>query len=358
MMANGRSRALALVVAGLFLLAACGGDSETVAEVIPEATAGVQQDGEASIDAEEVAAAEQRAAEEAAAQQRAAEEAAAEQEAAAQLEAAKAYGRTGPIRELPGLVEWADLDLQPFLVETLNMPADIPIPDGIAPTWVAVTQNFSAEDGSSSMSFNGRFSTELSVDEFQTGVSALFDSATFTAEEPQVDDEEATTRLQFMTEDETSSFWSISMTYQEATADNEAEVSIGTSSNHVEGRTDLVVNEVLFPWMGELEVDPTWSRWFAATDFGHLAGQGRLDIRWNSPAGSFEDVAAFIAAPTWTGFTPGEQEFDDSPWPTYETDVTREDGFTGRYTVNETDPEDESSISLIGTTDLTGTESN
>lgn len=266
-------------------------------------------------------------------------------------EAARAVGRTGPIRELPGLAQWADLDLHPFLVEVLNMPPETPIPDGLVVTYADVRQDFRDEGASSSLSFSGSFLPTFERDAFRTMIPEMMDAAIWTATAVDEDLENNSTRLEFQTEDPASPYRTVWFKFEDADTSSQAKFSMGANGVVVEGRSELIVNETLYPWMGEIDADPTWTRWFASVNLGRLDGKSELDVRWNGPIGTFLEASATYAAPTGGGLVPGAQEYSDSVWPSNDTPVTREGGFEGTYGFNETDPEREISISLIGRTD-------
>lgn len=267
-------------------------------------------------------------------------------------EAARAIGRTGPIRELPGLAQWADLDLHPFLVEVLNMPPETPIPDGLVVTYADVRQDFRDDGASSSVSFSGSFLPTFERDVFRTMIPEMMDAAIWTQTAVDEDLENNSTRLEFTTEDPASPYRLVWFKFEDADTSSQAKFSMGANGVVVEGRSELIINETLYPWMGEIDADPTWTRWFASVNLGRLEGKSELDVRWNGPIGSFLEASATYAAPTGGGLIPGAQEYDDAIWPRNETPVTRADGFEGDLTFNESDAEREISISLIGRNDL------
>ena len=137
------------------------------------------------------------------------------------------------------------------------------------------------------------------------------------------------------------------MEYTNEDAENQAELYIYASGDDVRGG-ELMVNEALFPWVDEIVVDPAMINDFVTYDIGRLDGKAELDRRWNGPVTDFERLSDFYRTPTGAGFiADGEMEYDDNIWPSNEVDIVREDGFDGKITVNQTDPERDVSI-LIG----------
>ncbi len=262
-------------------------------------------------------------------------------------EAARAFGRTGPIRELAGLAAYADMDLHPFLVEVMNMPPETPIPDGVAVTYVDLRQYF--EPDASSLTFSANFLPSFEREAFKTMIPEMLAGTTWVATGVDEDLENASTLLEYETEDPASPYRYISFKFEDATAERQAKLSIFTRGNDIYG-PELLVNQVLFPWMGDLEVDPSMVDNFTSVNIGRLTDKAELDRRWDGPVESFASLSAFYANPTFADFTPGVQEYDDSVWPSNEVEVTRADGFEGDIDVYQTDPEREVGIIISGRT--------
>ncbi len=263
-------------------------------------------------------------------------------------EEGRRIGRTGPIRELPGLSQWADLDLKPFLMEVMLFPEEVPIPDNAILTWVSVRQQFTDEGSSSRDDINARFQPLFSMDEFKTLMSTLSSDSGWTAAGVDEDLEEHSIRLEFTNDGSSSSLTELFVTYTDGDTSEQAELSLFASGDFVVGRTEVVVNEALFPWVNEIVVDPAMVNYFVTYDIGRLTGKAELDRRWEAPSTDFERLSDFYRAPTGAGFVAdSEMEYEETVWPWNEIQIVREDGFDGDITVSQSDPEDEVSV-LIG----------
>lgn len=263
-------------------------------------------------------------------------------------EEARMVGRTGPIRELPGLSQWADLDLKPFLVEVMLFPEEIPVPDNAILTWVSSTQRFRDEGQSSWSELNATFQPLFSMEEFKTFMPTLLSDSGWTASGVDEDLEDHSIRLEFTSENSSSDFNEIFFTYTDGDTSNQADLRMYASGDIEAGRSELVVNEALFPWVNDIVVDPAMVNDFVTYDIGRLTGKSELDRRWTAPVTDFERLSDFYRDPTGDVFiASGEMEYSDSIWPSNEIDVIRGDGYDGSIQVSQTDPERDVSV-LIG----------
>lgn len=258
-------------------------------------------------------------------------------------------GRTGPIRELPGLSEWADLDLHEFVVEVMMFPEEIPVPDNLVATWLTTSQTFTAEGDESRVVVSATFQPMLSVEEFGTDVSESAAENGFTLLEKEDDLENNRVRWDFLHEDPDAAVNSFFYMYTAADSSNQAEVYMQSVGNYVGGTGELMVNEALFPWVSEVAMEATMSNDSVAYSLGRLEGIAEVDRRWKAPSTEFDSLSSFVSAPASAGLSAAsEQEYSETVWPSNRIDIAREDGFDGEFVVNLTDPEADVTVLLVG----------
>lgn len=258
-------------------------------------------------------------------------------------------GRTGPIRDLPSLDQWADLDLKPFLMEVMLFPEEVAIPDNAILTWVSATQRFSNEGASSQSQIFATFQPLFTMEEFESLMPPLLADAGWTASGVNEDLDIGSLNLEFTNEDPSASVNSIYYTYTDGDTSKQASLIMGAFGDDMDDSSGLVVNEILFPWVDEIVVDPSMVNDFVTYSIGRLEGKAELDRRWTAPVTDFDRLSDFFRAPTGAGFVAeGEMEYSNSIWPTNEIDIVRDDGYEGSIKVSQTDPERDVSILVIG----------
>ncbi len=264
-------------------------------------------------------------------------------------EEGRRVGRTGPIRELLSLAQWADLDLKPFLVEVMLFPEEVAVPDNAILTWVSVKQQFADEGTSSRFNIDATFQPLFTMEEFKALIPALFEGNGWTASGIDENLEDHTVRLEFTMEDAASPLTDAYIIYTDGDTSNQADLQMSAYGDYSDARSAVIVNETLFPWVGEIVVDPAMVDDFVTYSIGRLEGKAELDRRWTAPVTDFDRLSDFYRVPTGAGFlAEGEMEYSDSVWPTNEIDVTRDDGYEGSIKVSQTDPERDVSILVIG----------
>lgn len=264
-------------------------------------------------------------------------------------EAARLVGRTGPVREMPVFAPWADADLGPFLAEVMLFPPQIPVPDNAVLTYVTHNQTFS-DDGSSRLAFSGNYQPIFDRDWFRTEFVTFVDTDYWEVSGIDEDLEANKTRLEFSSKDPDAAMTSLWFNYVDGDAQKQPELSWGSFSGLDVPDGQIVVNEVLWPWVNDMVVpESNWNKSVTVT-LGWHDGEIHLDRRWDAPVGEFETMRAFYENGDNTGFTIGEVEYRDTTWPLYRMDTTSSEfGFDGHFTIGQIDAEDDVYVNFIGT---------
>ncbi len=215
----------------------------------------------------------------------------------AENEEGRRVGRTGPIRELSALSEWADLDLKPFLTEVLLFPEEVVIPNNAILTWASSTQRFSNEGASSRSQIFANFQPLFTMEEFNIFMPTLLAEAGWTASGIDEDLELGTLNLAFTNDDSSASVNSIYYTYTNGDTSKQAGLAMGAFGDDQDNSSELVVNEILFPWVGDIVVDPAMVNDFVTYSIGRLEGKAELDRRWNAPVTDFDRLSDFYRVP-------------------------------------------------------------
>ncbi len=268
--------------------------------------------------------------------------------------ASSAVGRTGPIRELEAFGALGDLDLQPFLVEVMTFPSEVPLPDGLVLTYMDSSQNFWDEGSESSFSVTTEFLPSFDRDWFREGIPAMLGDTDWVASGIDEDLEDNATSLSFTPAAEGGTISEMTFRYSDGDSSRQPEMRLYIYGEYIAGQTELLFNQAIWGWLSNPVVEPSLYRDYASISVDDYGEDVYYTLSWDGPVNGYDQmVAYFTANELGVELVKGEISVSDDPWPETEILLTRAaDGFDGDLEIDQYDPESETGVRLSGSSPL------
>ncbi len=342
-------RVVSLLFAATLVASSCGSsDSETAIEASSSGSGDGIGNGVGSGDDAEPAEATEDASDDIPAE---------EPESASSDPASSALGRTGPIRELEAFGALGELDLQPFLVEVLTFPSEVPLPEGLVLTYMDASQNFWDEGSESSYSVTTEFLPSFDRDWFREGIPTMLGDSAWVASGIDEDLEDNATSLSFTPVAEGGSIGELTFRYSDGDSSRQPEMRLYIYGEYIAGQSDLLFNQAIWGWMSNPVVEPSLYRDYASITVDDYGEDVYYTLSWDGPVNAYDQmVEYFTANEIGVEMVKGEVSVSDDPWPETEFLLTRAaDGFEGDLEIDQYDPESETGVRLSGSSPLQST---